>query len=75
MEPPAPPVELSAKEVKARVKELEKEYEKKKEDCNMFEIALHTAQVEDLGKEQHAFYNRVQLRGTGLCSKCRFISS
>ena len=65
----APAVEKAP--TKAEVKQVHKNIVDSK-DVDLFELCLRTARVEDLGEEQQAFYRKVEERGIGVCSRCRW---
>ena len=70
--PPAPEVEPEPVPDDVIAK-LIKECEENK-DLNTLELAIASARVEDLGKEQQEHFKRVEATGKGICSRCRYRS-
>ena len=70
-EPPVEPPVPAAPSVKECLKALEAKC-KSLEEQELFELCVKTARLEDLGKEQQAHYNKVELSGIGVCSRCRW---
>ena len=66
-EPPiVPPAEEEIRKIEKQVQETG--------GLDVFTLVLNSARVEDLGIEQQEFYRKVEARGIGICSKCRFRS-